>query len=111
MANGENKILDTCTDIVDEIQELKDYIDNHENQLNKPDNMEQYISRRLTKMELSSMRKSRGITQKELSKVSGLSVQCISDIESENSGNPTLRSLIKYLECLGYEIAFQKKEI
>ena len=75
------------------------------------DESEQYISKRLAKMELSQLRKSKGISQKELSKVSGLSVQCISDIESVNSGNPTLRSIIKYLECLGYEIAFQKKNI
>lgn len=79
--------------------------------INEPDEFEQYISKRLTKMELGMMRKSKGISQKELSKVSGLSIQCISDIESTNNGNPTLRSLIKYLECLGYEIAFQKKEI
>lgn len=76
-----------------------------------PDESEQYISKRLAKMELSQLRKSKGISQKELSKVSGLSVQCISDIESANSGNPTLRSIVKYLECLGYEIAFQKKNI
>lgn len=76
-----------------------------------PDESEQYISKRLAKMELSQLRKSKGISQKELSKVSGLSVQCISDIESSNNGNPTLRSIVKYLECLGYEIAFQKKSV
>lgn len=75
------------------------------------DEAEEFISKRLTKMELSMLRKSKGLSQKDLSKVSGLSVQCISDIESVNSGNPTLRSLIKYLECLGYEISFKKKSI
>lgn len=75
------------------------------------DEAEEFISKRLTKMELSMLRKSKGLSQKDLSKVSGLSVQCISDIESVNSGNPTLRSLIKYLECLGYEISFKKKNI
>ena len=105
----ENDILEKCINVTNDIQELAEYINGHE--INKPDYFEQYISRRLTKMELSSMRKSRGITQKELSQISGLSIQCISDIESENSGNPTLRSLIRYLDCLGYEIAFQKKEI
>lgn len=107
----ENDILEICVNATADIQELIEYADKHEHELNQPDDLEQYISKRLTKMELSSMRKSRGISQKELSKVSGLSVQCISDIESTNSGNPTLRSLIKYLDCLGYEIAFQKKEI
>ena len=75
------------------------------------DPFEQLISNRLTKMELSSLRKSKRLTQKELSNISGLSIQCISDIESENSGNPTLKSLIKYLDCLGYEISFQKKTL
>lgn len=72
---------------------------------------EQYISKRLTKMQLADMRKMRHFTQKELSEISGLSIQCISDIESENSGNPTLKSLIKYLDCLGYEMVFQRKTI
>ena len=75
------------------------------------DPLEEYISKRLTKMELGSLRKSKGMTQKDLSTLTGLSVQCISDIENENSGNPTLKSLIKYLDCLGYELYFQKKTI
>ena len=72
---------------------------------------EQYISTRLTKMQLSDLRKINHLTQKELSSITGLSVQCISDIENEKSGNPTLKSLIKYLDSLGYEICFQRKTI
>lgn len=75
------------------------------------DPVEQFISGRISKMELSSLRKIKKITQKELSKASGLSIQCISDIENENSGNPTLKSIIKYLNCLGYELAFQKSRL
>lgn len=77
----------------------------------EPDTTEEFISKRLTKMELSLLRKSKGISQKEMSKVSGLSTQCISDIENTNGGNPTLKSIVRYLECLGYEISFQKKNI
>lgn len=73
------------------------------------DPVEQFINTRLTKMQLSDLRKIKHLTQKDVSTMTGLSVQCISDIESENSGNPTLKSLIKYLDCLGFEIAFQKK--
>lgn len=73
------------------------------------DPTEQFISTRLTKMQLADLRKIKHLTQKDLSTITGLSVQCISDIENEKSGNPTLRSLIKYLDCLGYEICFQKK--
>lgn len=76
-----------------------------------PDETEEFISKRLSKMELSMLRKSKGISQKEMSRVSGLSTQCISDIENPNGGNPTLKSLVRYLECLGYEISFKKKDI
>lgn len=73
--------------------------------------VEQYISKRLTKMQLSDIRKLKHLTQKELSALSGLSVQCISDIENITSGNPTLNSLVKYLDTLGFEIAFQRKTV
>lgn len=73
------------------------------------DPVERYISQRLTKMQLVDIRRSKRLTQKQMSMLTGLSVQCISDIENENGGNPTFKSLIKYLDCLGYEITFQKK--
>ncbi len=68
------------------------------------------ISEKLTKIQLSDLRKMKHLTQKELSLITGLSIQCISDIESKNSGNPTLKSLIKYLDALGYEICFQRNK-
>ena len=73
--------------------------------------VESLISTRLTKIQLSDLRKINHLTQKEMSMLSGLSVQCISDIEKPTSGNPTMRSLIKYLDCLGYELTFQKKTV
>lgn len=75
------------------------------------DPLEQFISRRLTKIQLVGLRKMKRLTQKEISEATGLSVQCISDIESEDGGNPTLKSMIKYLDCLGYEMVFQKRSI
>ena len=77
----------------------------------KDSELEQFISRILTKMELVELRKSKGLSQKELSTISGLSVQCISDIENASSGNPTLKSITKYLDSLGYEMMFKKKNI
>ena len=77
----------------------------------KDSELEQFISRILTKMELVELRKAKGLSQKELSTISGLSVQCISDIENASSGNPTLRSITKYLDSLGYEMMFKKKNI
>ena len=72
---------------------------------------DKYITRRITKMELGELRKRYRITQKELSKLSGLSTQCISDIESEKTGNPTYRSIEKYLDVVGFEICFRPKVI
>lgn len=72
---------------------------------------DRFISQRLTKMELGDIRRKAKITQKELSLISGLSTQCISDIESEKSGNPTFRSIQKYLDVLGFEICFRPKTI
>lgn len=95
----------------EQINNLKDKIENSE--LIEPmiilDPFDSFIQKRITKMQLAELRKSKHLTQKEISEMSGLSVQCISDIESENSGNPTLRSLLKYLDCMGYEMYFKKK--
>ena len=71
--------------------------------------LDEFISTKLTKMQLVDMRKAKHLTQKEIAEKTGLSIQCISDIENTSGGNPTLKSLIKYLECLGLEICFQQK--
>ena len=52
-------------------------------------------------------RKQFHLTQKEVSQATGLSTQCISDIEG--TGNPTLKSIIRYLDCFGYELSIRKK--
>ena len=70
---------------------------------------DRFISNRLTRIELSELRRAAKITQKQMSYLSGLSTQCISDIESEKSGNPTLKSIMKYLDVLGYEVCFRRK--
>ena len=72
---------------------------------------DKFIAQRLTKMELGELRRMSKITQKDMSRLSGLSTQCISDIESEKAGNPTFKSIVKYLDVLGYEICFRKKVI
>lgn len=70
---------------------------------------ESYISKRLAKMNLSELRRSKHLTKKVMAELTGLSVKCIADIESENSGNPTFKNLLKYLDVLGYELYFQEK--
>lgn len=71
----------------------------------------EFISTCLSKMQLAEMRKSKNITKKELSEKTGLSVKCISDIENSDSGNPTMKSIIKYLDFFGYELYFKNKTI
>lgn len=68
---------------------------------------ENFISDKLTKMELVNLRKSNGFTMKDMKEKSGLSISCISNIEN---GSPNLKSIIKYLDALGYEMKFVKKE-
>jgi transcriptional regulator with XRE-family HTH domain len=71
-------------------------------------NTEVYLQDKFIRTRLANIRKSKGLTQKELSDISGLSIATISNIESgENSY--TLRSLIKCAEALGYEINIDKK--
>ena len=75
------------------------------------DPLDEYISRKLSKMELVNIRKGQHMTKVDMSKLTGLSAACISDIESLDSGNPTLKSISKYLNALGYEMAFQRRKI
>lgn len=71
-------------------------------------NTECYLQDQFIRTKLKAIRKSKGLTQKRLSELSGLSVSGISNIESgENSY--TLRSLIKYAEAVGYEINVDRK--
>ena len=71
----------------------------------------EFISTCLSKMQLAEMRKSKNITKKELSEKTGLSVKCISDIENSDSGNPTMKSIIKSLDFFGYELYLKNKTI
>lgn len=67
-------------------------------------NADAMIDDKMLRMQLTNARKAKKISQKELSKLSGLSESCISNIESGESSSPTLRSLIKYTNALGIEI-------
>ena len=72
---------------------------------------DEYIDNIMVRHNLSKIRKSAKITQKELSDISGLSAQCISNLESEDpKQSPTMRTVLRYLNCLGYEIDFVKKK-
>lgn len=66
-------------------------------------NIDALAADKLLRMRLTNIRKSKHITQKQLSELSGLSESCISNIESGSDTSPTLRSLIKYATALGVE--------
>ena len=67
-------------------------------------NTDMLIADKLLRMELASIRKSKNLTQKQLSEISGLSASCISNIESGEQSSPTLRSVIRYATALGIEL-------
>lgn len=60
-------------------------------------------------LKLQKIRKETGLNQKELAKKLNVSQQRISDIE--NSGNVTVKSLIEYLDSLGYKIDFKIEKV
>ena len=76
-------------------------------------NIDAMISDKMLRMQLTDARKSKHVSQKELSKLSGLSESCISNIESGESSSPTLRSLIKYATALDIELSinFNSKDL
>lgn len=72
---------------------------------------ENFITEKLTRMQLANLRKSLGMTQKEVSLKADLSLSCVNNIESGEDMSPNLKSLNKYLNAIGYEMVFKKKEI
>ena len=66
-------------------------------------NTDVLIMDKMLRMQLANIRKSKHLTQKQLSELSGLSESCISNIESGES-SPTLRSLMRYAAALDVDI-------
>jgi transcriptional regulator with XRE-family HTH domain len=71
--------------------------------MSKINNTDALIADKLLRMELANIRKAKHLTQKDLSRLSGLSESCISNIESGEDSSPTLRSLIRYATALEIE--------
>ena len=63
----------------------------------------------MLRMRLKSIRKSKGLSQKELADKSGLSVTTIANIESDKETTFTMKSMLQYLTALEYEIDINKK--
>ena len=71
-------------------------------------NTDVYIQDKFIRTRLANIRKSKKLTQKQLSDMTGLSQATISNIESGDNSY-TLRSLIRIAKALGYEINIDKK--
>lgn len=88
----------------------KDKLDGYIN-TNIYSNTDAMINDKMLRIQLTNARKSKHLSQKELSKLSGLSESCISNIESGESSSPTLRSLIKYTTALDIELSINFNNI
>lgn len=61
------------------------------------------------RLKLIEARKKAGLTQKEVEERSGLAQQAISRIETDNKISPSIKSLIKYVDAIGYELTLSPK--
>ena len=59
------------------------------------------------KQELIDARKLQALTQKDISRMAGLSQQAVSRMEKGASG--TIETIIRYLDSIGYSLAIKKK--
>ena len=68
-------------------------------------NNEASVATNLLRLQLSNLRKSKHMTQKELAEKANLSINTISEIENINTGNNfTIHSVMKYIVALESEI-------
>jgi len=59
--------------------------------------------------ELAEARRDINISQSQLTKLTGLTQQTISRIETNSEISPSLRILMKYVTAIGYELKLVKK--
>ncbi len=67
---------------------------------------ELFLTEMAFKQEMINARKAQALTQKDVSRLSGLSQQAISRIENGASG--TIGTVIKYLDSIGYTLSIKK---
>lgn len=74
-------------------------------------NTDAFLQDAFLRMDLIKVRKSKGLSQKDIAEKSGLSISTISNIENiKEQRSYTIRSLVLYADSLGYEITMRKKE-
>jgi len=57
---------------------------------------------------LRQAREEAGITQKSMGMLSGLDQRAISRVETKTDVSPNLKTIVKYLNAIGYEIDIKK---
>jgi len=62
------------------------------------------------RQKLVEARKEAGFTQKELGMLTGLDARAISRTESNTDISPNLRTLIKYVNAIGYKLEVVKQD-
>jgi len=60
---------------------------------------------------LREAREEAGVSQKIVGMLSGLDYRAISRIETNTEVSPNLKTIIKYLNAIGYRMTFEKVEI
>ena len=61
-------------------------------------------------MRIKFLRKEKGLTQKQLAELAGLSRVTLGKLERESNGAITLKTLDIILDALGYELSFKTKK-
>ena len=84
-------------------------MDEYTNPLIDVSETEAFIASNIAKMRISEIRNSQHLTKKALTEISGLSEKSIAFIENPK-GNPTFNSMQRYLNALGWEMVFKRKE-
>jgi DNA-binding XRE family transcriptional regulator len=64
------------------------------------------------RQKLAAARKTKKMTQQEIQNITGLPQQSISRIEkgTTQKQSPTLRTLLKYIDAIGYELTIQQTQ-
>ena len=84
-------------------------MDEYTNPLIDVSETEAFIASNIARMRISEIRNSQHLTKKALAEISGLSEKSIAFIENPK-GNPTFNSMQRYLNALGWEMVFKRKE-
>lgn len=94
-------------DPAEELKELNVLLDSDPELRRKFDEKQKEFEFRL---KLTRARKEKNFTQNNIKEATGLTQQAISRIENgTNDRSPTLKTLIRYVDALGYELTLTQK--